>query len=103
MKYTVISEFIDKQDNELRYKKGDAFPREGKEVNEERLEFLSSIPFIKLNKAENQGNAEDPYKDLEPSDLKAMLDEKGIEYTKNAARKKLIELLENAESTGSEE
>lgn len=103
MKYTVISEFIDKQDNELRYKKGDAFPREGKEVSEERLGFLSSIPFIKLNEAENQTNAEEPYKDLDTADLKAMLDEKGIEYAKNAARKKLIELLESAKSTETEE
>lgn len=90
--YIVISDFIDKQDEGHRYRKGDAFPREGKAVSDERMEFLLSIPFIKLVEPKEP---EDPYKDKELPELKALLDEKGIEYAKNASREKAIELLEN--------
>lgn len=39
--YKVIKFFVDLQDNAFPYNVGDVFPREGKEVSEERLAELS--------------------------------------------------------------
>ena len=41
-KYTVIKYFTDLQDSGFAYHEGDAFPREGLKVSEERLEELST-------------------------------------------------------------
>lgn len=38
--YKAITSFIDLQDNSYKYHAGDAFPREGMEVSEERIEEL---------------------------------------------------------------
>lgn len=40
--YVVIESFADLQDNGYRYKKGDIYPREGKEVSEARIRVLLS-------------------------------------------------------------
>ena len=42
MKYKVIRYFTDLQDNNFAYNAGDAFPREGKNVSQERVEELLS-------------------------------------------------------------
>lgn len=42
MKYVVIEEFTDLQDNNRRYRTGDLFPRTGFEVNAERINSLST-------------------------------------------------------------
>lgn len=39
--YTVIKDFVDLQDNNYPYKKGDTFPRTGLEVKPERLAELA--------------------------------------------------------------
>lgn len=52
--YRVITFFIDLQDGEHRYHTGDAFPREGHTVSEERIKELSGsknrrrMPLIEL-------------------------------------------------------
>ena len=40
--YRVIKEFIDLQDDNYYYKENDVFPRESKEVSEERIKELST-------------------------------------------------------------
>jgi hypothetical protein len=40
--YKVIKYFTDLEDNEFPYNVGDSFPREGKEVTEERIAVLAS-------------------------------------------------------------
>lgn len=56
--YEVIHYFTDLQDNNYPYNAGDAFPRDGLKVSEERLEELSSSnnrqrkPLIKLVESE---------------------------------------------------
>ena len=60
MKYKVISNFIDKEDEMHLYVKGDPYPRKGK-ASKERVEYLSSdknkagIPVIEAIKEENNG------------------------------------------------
>ena len=56
MRWRVISFFIDLQDGEHLYNVGDAFPREGRTVSEERIKELSTsqnkrkMPLIELVK-----------------------------------------------------
>ena len=60
VKYKVISDFIDKEDEMHLYAKGDAYPRKGK-ASKERVEYLSSeknkagTPVIEAIKEENNG------------------------------------------------
>lgn len=60
MKYKVISNFIDKEDEMHLYVKGDPYPRKGK-ASKERVEYLSSdknkarTPVIEAIKEENNG------------------------------------------------
>lgn len=42
MKYTVIENFTDLQDNNYKYQAGDSFPRDGYDVSKARIEELSS-------------------------------------------------------------
>ena len=42
MKYVAIRDFADLQDNKRLYRAGEAYPREGLEVSEQRLAELSS-------------------------------------------------------------
>lgn len=84
MKYKVIKDFTDLQDNDYIYRAGDLFPREGVEVSEERIKELSTknnkrnevlIEAVetkpKGNKAEKQGdNKEDKAKDTKKDDKK---------------------------------
>lgn len=42
MKYKVVKDFTDLQDNDYIYRAGDLFPREGVEVSEERIKELST-------------------------------------------------------------
>jgi hypothetical protein len=42
MKYTVIENFTDLQDNNYKYQAGDSFPRDGYDVSKARIEELST-------------------------------------------------------------
>lgn len=60
VKYKVISDFIDKEDEMHLYVKGDPYPRKGK-ASKERVEYLSSdknkagTPVIEAIKEESNG------------------------------------------------
>lgn len=66
MMYRVIVSFIDLQDGEHAYNVGDAFPREGRTVSEDRIKELSSSnnkrkqPLIELDP---KVSAEEPPKE----------------------------------------
>lgn len=42
MRYTVIRDFTDLQDNNFKYRVGDEFPRPGAKVSDERIDELST-------------------------------------------------------------
>lgn len=42
MRYTVIRDFTDLQDNNFKYRVGDKFPRPGMKVSDERIDELST-------------------------------------------------------------
>lgn len=42
MRYTVIRDFTDLQDNNFKYRVGDEFPRPGTKVSDERIDELST-------------------------------------------------------------
>lgn len=90
----VIKYFTDLQDNNHEYNVGDDFPREGKEVSEERLAELSTknnrqgVPLIE--RVQEQIN----YNDMKVSELKEIAKEREIEGYSDMKKAELIEVLE---------
>ena len=83
MEYKTLKAIRDLQDNEHHYKKGEAYPRKGFEVAQERLDELVQIGAIektqdlsKLTKAELIDLAEDNQVEVMDSDTKADIIEK---------------------------
>ena len=83
MGYKTLKAIRDLQDNEHYYKKGEAYPRKGFEVAQERLDELIQIGAIKktqdlnkLTKAELISLAEDNQIEVVDSDTKADIIEK---------------------------
>lgn len=83
MGYKTLKAIRDLQDNEHHYKKGEAYPRKGFEVAQERLDELVQIGAIektqdlnKLTKAELIALAEDNQIEVVDSDTKADIIEK---------------------------
>lgn len=98
MKYTVVSEFLE---DEIHYKKGDAYPCEG-EQSDERLEALSNpssnsggIAFIALE-IESEEDKE-LATTLNKDQIKALLTEKGLEFDPKATKQELLDILEGHE------
>lgn len=67
MRYTVIRDFTDLQDNNFKYRVGDEFPRPGMKVSDERIDELSTtknrrgLPMIE----EKEEPKEEPVKQKE--------------------------------------
>lgn len=104
MAYKTTKAIRDLQDNEFCYYAGATYPREGLEVSEERVEELvknGHIVAIDDKKPEltiegTGGGAEDHEEELTAKEIKAKLDELGIEYKSRASKSELLDLLEGA-------
>ena len=83
MTYKTTKAIRDTQDNDFCYYAGAIFPRKGLEVSEERLETLVKNGYIV--KVE-----------LTSKEIKAKLDELGVEYKSSASKAELLALLEGA-------
>ena len=88
MTYKAKITFRDLQDNEYIYQVGEVYPREGYETSKERVAEVLE-----------KGGIEpvEPSKELTVKELKAKLDEDGIEYDAKAKKADLEELLKDAE------
>ena len=88
MTYKAKITFRDLQDNEHVYQVGDIYPRDGYEPSKERVAEVLE-----------KGGIEpvEPSKELTVKELKAKLDEDGIEYDAKAKKADLEELLKDAE------
>ena len=84
MTYKAKITFRDLQDNEYVYQIGDVYPREGYEPSEERVVEVLEKGGIELVK---------PTSDLTVKELKAKLDENGVEYNTTAKKAELETLL----------
>ena len=84
MTYKTTTAVRDTQDNGFYYHAGATYPREGLEVSKERLETLVKNGYIV--KVE-----------LTSKEIKAKLDELGIEYKSSASKAELLALLDGTE------
>ena len=105
MTYKTTKAVRDTQDNDFCYYAGAIYPRQGLEVSEERLEMLVKNGYIVAvddNKPEPafEGvgeETEDNKAELTSKEIKAKLDELGIEYKSSASKAELLALLEGTE------
>lgn len=99
MTYKTTKAILDTQDNDFCYYAGAIFPRQGLEVSKERLEMLVKNGYIVEvddNKPEPV-ETEDCKDELTTKEIKAKLDELGIEYKSSASKAELLALLDGAE------
>ena len=102
MTYKTTKAIRDTQDNDFCYYAGAIFPRQGLEVSEERLEMLVKNGYIVAvddNKPEPafEGvgeETENRNEELTTKEIKAKLDESGIEYKSSASEAELLALLD---------
>lgn len=90
----VLKSFRDKEDNKFGYyvNKKQEYPREGYEPSADRVAFLKEEGYI-----ETDVNNETDLNNRTAKELKALLDEKGIEYASGDNKQALIAKLEGAE------
>lgn len=101
--YKVIEPFKDLQDNDHIYWVGDIYPREGKEVTQERIDELSSAnnligkvliePVYTIQGKPFEKLTAEQLKDVTKDDIKARLDELGIDYKSSDTKDQLVERL----------
>lgn len=104
MTYKTTKAIRDTQDNDFCYYAGAIYPRQGLEVSKERLEELvekGAIVAADDNKPEpvlevDGEKTEDHKEELTSKEIKAKLDELGIEYKNRASKAELLALLEEA-------
>ena len=101
MTYKTTKAIRDTQDNDFCYYAGAIFPRQGLEVSKERLEMLVKNGYIVAvddKKPEPVFEAgeetENRNEELTTKEIKAKLDESGIEYKRSARKAELLALLE---------
>ena len=104
MTYKTTKAIRDTQDNDFCYYEGAIFPRKGLEVSKERLEMLVKNGYIVAvddNKPEpaDEGVAEEAENktELTSKEIKAKLDELGVEYKSSASKAELLALLDGTE------
>lgn len=105
MTYKTTKAILDTQDNDFCYYAGAIFPRQGLEVSKERLEMLVKNGYIVAvddKKPEpvvegTGGETEDNKEELTTKEIKAKLDELGIEYKSSASKAELLALLDGTE------
>ena len=105
MTYKTTKAILDTQDNDFCYYAGAIFPRQGLEVSKERLEMLVKNGYIVAvddNKPEPafEGageETEDDKVELTAKEIKAKLDESGVEYKSSASKAELLALLDGTE------
>ncbi|WP_455679722.1 hypothetical protein [Streptococcus sp.] len=105
--YLVVDSFIDSQDEGVFYPIGAIYPREGYEPDEKRVKsFLKGEnakgsvlikELIQLPAKDVVEVAEEPEKELNRDEIKAKLDELGVDYKKNARTEVLADLLAEQE------
>lgn len=95
MTYKTTKAIRDTQDNDFCYYAGAIYPRQGLEVSKERLETLVNNGHIV---AVDDKNLEPVLEgeELTSKEIKAKLDELGIEYKNRASKAELLTLLEGA-------
>lgn len=104
MTYKTTKAVRDTQDNGFCYYAGAIFPRQGLEVSKERLEMLVKNGYIVAvdDKKpepvfEAGGETENRKEELTSKEIKAKLDELGIEYKSSASKAELLALLDGTE------
>lgn len=97
MTYKVIKYFTDLQDNDHEYNVGDLFPRDGKEVSEERLTELSTKNNRQSKALIERVQEHVDYSDMKVSELKELAKERGINGYSDMKKVELIEVLEGGE------
>ena len=98
MTYKTTKAILDTQDNDFCYYAGAIFPRKGLEVSKERLETLVKNGYIVAvdDKKSEPVETKDRKEELTSKEIKAKLDELGIEYKSRASKAELLTLLEGA-------
>ncbi|WP_293888362.1 HeH/LEM domain-containing protein [Streptococcus sp.] len=102
MAYKTTKAIRDTQDNDFCYYAGAIYPRKGLEVSKERLETLVKNGYIVAVDdkkpepvlEEVGGETKDRKVELTSKEIKAKLDELGIEYKSSASKADLLALLE---------
>lgn len=105
MTYKTTKAVRDTQDNGFCYYAGAIYPRKGLEVSKERLETLVKNGYIvavddKKPEPALEGageETEDRKEELTSKEIKAKLDELGIEYKSSASKAELVALLDGTE------
>ncbi|WP_432740831.1 Rho termination factor N-terminal domain-containing protein [Staphylococcus equorum] len=97
MTYKVIKYFTDLQDNDHEYNVGDLFPRDGKEVSEERLTELSTKNNRQSKALIERVQEQVDYSGMKVSELKELAKEREINGYSDMKKVELIEVLEGGE------
>lgn len=94
MAYEVIKAFSDLKDRKRVYREGDAFPVEGVKVSDERLKELLGAENKHKQPVIKEVEEKVSLEDKTVPELKALADEKELEYDPKIKKADLIELLE---------
>ena len=96
MTYKTTKAILDTQDNDFCYYAGAIFPRKGLEVSKERLKTLVKNGYIVAvdDKKSEPVETKDHKVEMTSKEIKAKLDELGVEYKSSASKAELLALLE---------